>query len=261
MVVPSRKQVSVRGTKNVYNSGFKHIPQHLWTEIFARVASQSIPALSNVKMCSKSFLEAASESYVFEHATLKKFPVLFKNVGGASSFFKQCKDFGNSEALFLQGLKDFFDGLKIELGLELLNKAVDKKHPGAKYVYGIILACHGGRHKEKGLKLLHSLTTSESKSTYLIIRKCRKEVKRAFTGMWLHNKLVENDVINFRDYMKQCNCNEKRMTSDIGGKNKSAWDVKDYDEGLYNTSSCESCLWDNEVIQFRHMLKTGSFKV
>ncbi|KAJ8758916.1 hypothetical protein K2173_002695 [Erythroxylum novogranatense] len=144
------------GIRNANNREFKDVPQHLWTENFALVASQSIPALSIVKMCSKPFLEAISKSYVFEHATPKKFSVLFKNIGGASSFFKQRKDSENPEALFLQGLKDFFDGLITESGLELLSKAADKGHSGAKYMHDIILACHGDRHKEERLKLHHS---------------------------------------------------------------------------------------------------------
>ncbi|OAY34371.1 putative F-box protein At1g67623 [Manihot esculenta] len=256
------KHITKRRRKN-YHQPFKYVPKELLTEILARVASSSITDLVNAKACCKGFLEAASEDYVFEHVTIDSFPVLpWKISYGVSSFLERCKKSGNPEALFRQGMIDFFSALKHDSGLKMLERAASKGHVEATYVYGILLVCHGAELRNKGVKLLSDLKRSKSS---LVITECRKKVQRITWGMWVNNYVVGIGPAQEEEYMKKrktcSSCNSKlamcSFTTDQS-KTRSGWTSdEDFEDDPF---SCDSCLWDLEANLFCKMLRTGSYR-
>ncbi|EEF47549.1 conserved hypothetical protein [Ricinus communis] len=150
------------------------MPRELLTEILARVASESFTDFFNAKTTCKEFLEAASDDYIFKHASIDCFPVIpWKITDDASTFLDKCKKSENPESLFRQGMIDYFSTtLEKNSGLDYLKRATNKGHRVATYVYGIILACYDGELRQKGLKLLAKLV--ESKSS-LIVNECREK--------------------------------------------------------------------------------------
>ncbi|KAF2286531.1 hypothetical protein GH714_017539 [Hevea brasiliensis] len=190
-------------------------------EILARVASSSVTDLINAKACCKEFREAASEDYVFEHATIDSFPVIpWKINHGASSFLERCKKSGNPEALFRQGMIDYFSTLKYDSGLKFLEKAASKGHAEAIYVYGMILMCYGGDLRNNGVKLLSDLKRSKSS---LFMTECRKKVKRIVWSMWVNNYIIGIGPAEEEEYTNRRPCthhNTKALCSFTASQTK-----------------------------------------
>lgn len=57
-------------------SPIKSLPKHLLVEVVGRVAVASFDDLYRVKLCSKDFLDATEDDYVFQNMTLDKFPYM-----------------------------------------------------------------------------------------------------------------------------------------------------------------------------------------
>lgn len=249
--------------KKNHHHWFKHVPKELVTEILARVASLSVTDLINAKTSCKEFFEAALEDYVFEHVNITSFPVIPWWINHrASSFLERCKKSGNPEALFRQGMIDYFSTLKHDSGLKFLKKAASKGHMEATYVYGIILVCYGGKHQNKGVKLLSDLKRSKSS---FIITECRRKVQKIVRIMWVRNYIVgigqTEEKEKFLKKRKSCNCcNTKALCSLAGDqtRNYSRWKSdEDFEDDHF---SCDSCLWDLEAMKFCKMLRTGSYR-
>ncbi|KAJ9176225.1 hypothetical protein P3X46_011563 [Hevea brasiliensis] len=245
-----------------YHHQFKCVPKEILTEILARVASSSVTDLINAKACCKEFREAASEDYVFEHATIDSFPVIpWKINHGASSFLERCKKSGNPEALFRQGMIDYFSTLKYDSGLKFLEKAASKGHAEAIYVYGMILLCYGGDLRNNGVKLLSDLKRSKSS---LFITECRKKVKRIVWSMWVNNYIIGIGPAEEEEYTNRRPCthhNTKALCSFTASqtKNRTGWtsSLEDFED---DPLSCDSCLWELEATLFCKMLRTGSYR-
>ncbi|GAB2297204.1 hypothetical protein Dimus_031317 [Dionaea muscipula] len=79
---------------------------------------------------------------------------------------KRCKECGNAEALYREGMVDYFSHMRIETGIENLKRAANKGHVEASYVYGIILICTE-RKFAQGRKLLDDvLSNSDINKTW-----------------------------------------------------------------------------------------------
>ncbi|KAJ6974179.1 hypothetical protein NC653_030302 [Populus alba x Populus x berolinensis] len=137
-------------------------------EVLARVASASISDLFTAKLSCKEFLEAASENYIFEHITIEKLPVIpWTTSHGASSFLARCKENGNPEALFRQGMVEFFSSNRPESGFQHLKIAARKGHVEAIYTCGVIL---------------------NYKSRHCSIKECRDKIKEILQSMWIDRR-------------------------------------------------------------------------
>ncbi|KAG6793278.1 hypothetical protein POTOM_002477 [Populus tomentosa] len=129
---------------------------------------------SDAPFCGK--VKRASEKYIFEHITIEKFPVIPSRIShGASCFSDRCKDNGNPEALFRQGMFEFFSSKKPESGFQHLEKTAKKGHLEAIHTCSIILVCHGGQFKQEGIELLSSLMSYNSR--HWANKECRNKIK------------------------------------------------------------------------------------
>ncbi|KAJ6949147.1 hypothetical protein NC651_003225, partial [Populus alba x Populus x berolinensis] len=182
----------------------KNFPGDLLTEALARVASTSFSDLFTAKLSCKEFLEAASEKYIFEHITIQKFPVIPWRIShGASCFSDRRKEKGNPEALFRQGMFEFFSSKKPESGFQHLEKAAKKGHVEAINTCSIILVCHGGQFKQEGIELLSSLMSYNSR--HWANKECRNKIKGILQSMWRDKS--EGDI-GPKSHGRTCNCSK-----------------------------------------------------
>lgn len=228
-----------RKKRKKLGTSIESLPHALLTEVMAQVASTSLVDLSRLKLSCKYFLQAADDDFVFEHASLDKFYVVWPMTDRhASLFLMRCKKSGNPEALYRQGMHDYFSLGLTNSGFRLLKRAADKKHPEATYVYTIImLLCCGSQFKKQGFELLSSL-----KSTYGI-RECRTKIRAGvINSLWIRNITVDQHG----EYSAEtCDCLRTRM--------------RGWDDGLDKLiGSCESCLCVTEVNFFCDLLRSSS---
>ncbi|KAH7570434.1 hypothetical protein JRO89_XS05G0106200 [Xanthoceras sorbifolium] len=126
-------------------ASIKSLPKDLLANVLARVASDSIADLFNVELSCKDLHEMGNDDYVLQHACMDSFPVASWPVSDeASSFMKRCKESSNAEALFRQGMFEYFSLSQMKSGLALLKRAAKKEHVEATYVCGIILLQYCG---------------------------------------------------------------------------------------------------------------------
>ncbi|KAF7834490.1 putative F-box protein [Senna tora] len=158
-------------------------------EVLARVASNSISDLHKAKTSCRDFLQASNDDYIYQHVSMAKIPLIpWFITEKESSFLKRCRESGNSESLYREGMVEYFSSSNIDSGLESLRKACEKGHEDAKYVYGMILICSGEDEelKRKGLEILRFLRVSKC------IKRCRKRVESFVWSMWIRNRVVRN---------------------------------------------------------------------
>ncbi|KAG5521912.1 hypothetical protein RHGRI_034212 [Rhododendron griersonianum] len=218
------------------------LPSDLLVDVLARVASSSFTDLFNSKLCCRDFRGAAEEECVLEQVSMVGFPVIHQWLKSekVSWFLNQCVQIGNPEALYRQGMVEYFSSMRMESGLEKLRRASEKGHAEASYVYGIILVCMGGQSSVEGLKLLNAMkgsTTSQS-TRFAIFQDCRKRIEAVIRTMWINNHLAG------RQRRSCCHENTSRL--------KQTWEGRSQVE---DDASCESCKWDREVSLFCDMLR------
>lgn len=211
------------------------LPGDLLIDVLARVASSSFTDLFNAKLSCRDFLGAAEDEYIFQHVSIDKFPVIhwFPPSDELLSFLNQCIDKGNPEAMFRQGMIEFFSLARIETGLEYLKRASEKGHVEATYVYGMILLSRGGQSSQQGLNILNSMKVSRSKN--LKIRDCRAKIKAIIREMWINNSISLNEV--------RCKCQERNVCF-----------VKRKFDDEEDIVGCDACGWHREVISFCKMV-------
>ncbi|TKY54148.1 putative F-box protein [Spatholobus suberectus] len=153
----------------------KSLPKELLVEIFAKVGTRSIFDLCMVKLCCKEFLRAAEDDYVYRHASMENFalvPLPWFTGEKESSFLKRCRESGNSEIAYREGMVQYFNSSKVESGLENLKKAALEGHDEAKYVYCMLLMCRQEEGERKqGFDVFCSLKASTC------VWRCRKRFR------------------------------------------------------------------------------------
>ncbi|KAJ1395210.1 F-box-like domain superfamily [Sesbania bispinosa] len=225
----------------------KALPNEVFVEIVAKVASCSIFDLCKIKLSCKEFRLAAEEDYVYQHASIEKFalvPLPWFTDEKETSFLNRCRESGNLQISYREGMVQYFSSFNEKSGLENLKRAALEGHDEAKYVYSMLLMCCDDESKRKlGFDLFCSLKNSTC------IRRCRKRVKSFIKSMWVNNPVVRNQELAL--------C--RSSTCDISGrlqKLSRRWSslVEDEDdEGI--GVSCEYCDGDYELSLFCKMFE------
>ncbi|KAK3024199.1 hypothetical protein RJ639_043776 [Escallonia herrerae] len=211
-------------------------------EVLGRVASFSAANLFNAKLCCKEFFNAAEEGCIFQRVSIGKsldrWHTDEKVKEKLNRFVNVCMEKGNPEALFRQGMADYFsEKQRFELGLERLKRAAEKGHQEATYVYGILLlSTEGGGSSEatqEGIKLLNSLknsSTSKSKSLGFV-RECRAKIENIFQGLWVNRQLVDRCPIQGKACMEE----------------ETPIDQWNYYDAVEDVMCCDACTWHREI--------------
>ncbi|CAL0317594.1 unnamed protein product [Lupinus luteus] len=207
----------------------------LVVEVFARVASCSFIDIFNLKKCCKEFRDAAEDSYVNQHVSLDKFPLIQWFPNEKESFFlNQCKESKNMEALYREGLRAYFNYPNKNIGaLDIIKVAAQNGHMEAKYVFGMITVCSEDIElRKQGLEHLRFVRVSKC-----VIR-CRNRVKNLTRALWKNNMMLHD---------KKSLCNNKSTCKGWRAK-KGRWAlVDDEDDDYDDINMCEYCRWDLEL--------------
>jgi len=180
---------------------------------------------------------------MWQQVSLEKFslfPWLHESV--FDSFMQSCKEAGNIEALYRDGLRQLY-GYKgnIEKGIEDLKMAAEKGHLEARYVYGLILLCsYDDDLRKQGVQCMQLLRNAK----YVV--NCRNKVKALSMRVWKrpNGTLVRNPTPL---------CCKKPCKG--WSLKKGTWepiDNEDDDDSIQN--SCENCRWDVELDFFYDVL-------
>ncbi|XP_057418889.1 uncharacterized protein LOC130713107 [Lotus japonicus] len=233
----SKRQHTRKGAYST--TSIKTLPRDSLVEVVATVAAHSFVDLHTIKLCCKDFLDAAEDNYVWQRVSLDMFPLIqwFPN-SKETSFLNRCRECGNIESLYREGLQKFFDypNGKINNGLEILKVAAEKGHNKAKYVYGMISLCsENDEVRKQGLEYMHFLRKLKC------VVSCRKKVKQLLKSVW------KNNVVLVRNSRPLCNVNS---TCKGWRVKKDRWVLLDDDDDDGDMSLCEYCRWDHEMESF-----------
>ncbi|XP_050890045.1 putative F-box protein At1g67623 [Lathyrus oleraceus] len=215
------------------SSSIQSLPRDLLLDMIINVTSQSFLDLYNMKLCCHDFLKVAEENYVLQKVSLNQFPLIqwFPNKK-ALSFLKRCKESGNIESLFREGLCEYFNYPNGNIGgLERLKVAAQKGHKEATYMYGMILLCSEDYElRKQGLEHMRSLRLSKC------IMSSRKKVQYLTSSLWKNNGVLARNQTPL--------CNSKDTCKGWRVK-KGRWLL--FDDEDDDIESCEACRWDHEL--------------
>ncbi|TYJ08036.1 hypothetical protein E1A91_A11G047200v1 [Gossypium mustelinum] len=159
----------------------RHQIKSFQEEVLARVAATSICDFFNLILSCKAFHQTADDNYILGHVSLDKVPVIPWRSPKQAFFLEKCKETGHPEALYREGVVQYFSFAKVGEGLNCLNSAAKVGHVGAAYVLGVILLCidKGG----DGRRLLNYVKSKKG------IGESRKKFKDVINRLWLNNFL------------------------------------------------------------------------
>ncbi|XAR64435.1 hypothetical protein NMG60_11024770 [Bertholletia excelsa] len=219
-------------------SRISSLPLDILVDVIARVAANSFCDLFNAQLCCKEFDRAGEDKYTLQHVSIDKLPVIHRWLGReeVNSFFNRCMDSGNPEALFRQGMVEYFNTMRVEVGLEFLRRAAEQGHAEATYVYGMILLSTGGPSSLLGLQILNTLTSSESINKK--IQDCRERIRTILRAMWIKNRSICQPPRLCHNHATPTT----KVTETWGGRR------------IEDDGSCEACKWDSEFNLFCNML-------
>ncbi|XP_052290359.1 putative F-box protein At1g67623 [Citrus sinensis] len=157
------------------------LPDELLSEILARVGACSLDDLLNAGLSCKLFNEITFDKYVLRQASIEKIPAMpwHKNY----SFLEKCRDSGNPEALYKQGVVEFFSYSNLEAGVAYLDIATKSGHLGASYILGVIFLCKDdedddNESNQKGMQHLDKVYRAKRLS------QCRNKLQSITQTLW-----------------------------------------------------------------------------
>lgn len=173
----TRKNMRENAQQSV--STIETIPIELVGDIMARVAANSLTDIANVKLSCKVLNEIAEDPYVYQNASLKKFPVghWWPPSKEEISFLNKCWEYGNPELLYRRGVFGYFSRNQLDSAPEYLKKAAKLGHIGAIYVIGIILLFSDGECKQRGIAILSKMKKSR------VLRRKLKDYRKNLNHM------------------------------------------------------------------------------
>ncbi|KAF7850017.1 hypothetical protein BT93_L0026 [Corymbia citriodora subsp. variegata] len=204
-------------------NSFDVLPNDVVVEILAFAANNSMDDFFNAKISCKILNELAKEDYIYRHISLDKISkILWWHPQEGNAFIQRCIKCDNLEALYTQGLYEYISFVKVELGMELLERAAQIGHLGASYVFGLLLIGKGGEFKKEGVRLLRKVYASGR------VVECRKKYLDVMRDMWWNNAAIFNAEPSSYDCRMQSEHCKRR-----------GW-VRDIDH--YDDTECEQCI-------------------
>ncbi|KAK4285181.1 hypothetical protein QN277_001913 [Acacia crassicarpa] len=173
------------------------LPQELLLEILALVASSSFFDLFHAKLSCRAFngIAESNKDYIYKQVSLEKLPVDSwrdnSRVEQVFSFLRNCTENENPQALYRQGLVEYFNHENLEKGLRYIKASSDSCHEGASYIFGVIMACDSTKcYQEVGMGVLKNIMKKKKKNSSL--RECREKFKDIMKHQWRNKKLKPN---------------------------------------------------------------------
>ncbi|RYQ92114.1 uncharacterized protein LOC107615927 [Arachis ipaensis] len=117
------------------------LPYNIWTAVSSLVTSDSVHSLCGLRMVCRATRDAASENVVFASVSIPcliDMATIWDRCPEAVVFFSCCRESGNPELLFWEGLSECFNRRHPDAGLDLLRSAAVKGHHAAKYAMSLV---------------------------------------------------------------------------------------------------------------------------
>ncbi|KAI4382814.1 hypothetical protein MLD38_008727 [Melastoma candidum] len=178
-----RKRVCIEDEPS---SNVNKLPTEMVVDILANVAADSFDAFFSAKQCCKFFVRASEDDFIYKRLTLNVLPdKLWWTPKKAKALVRRCISCGNAEALYWQGLFEFFSTLNLDEGINLIREAAREGDVGALYILGVIYVCSDDAQLKRGggeiLKKVHR----EGK-----VSECREKFQRVIESMWMNNRSI-----------------------------------------------------------------------
>jgi len=167
------------------------LPNELSVNIVGKVATFSMADLYKITLSCKDFCKALKDPHVYQHAALDKFaliPLPWFTDEKETTFLNRCRESGNLEIIYREGMVQYFSTLMVNLAFENVKNAALGGHHEAKYVYSMLLMANS--EDEEGRKLGFDLFGELKNSTCISLVSCRKRVKYFIRSMWVRNSVV-----------------------------------------------------------------------
>jgi hypothetical protein len=230
----------------------KALPKDLLVEIVGKVASHSMADLCKVKLSCKEFLSASEDGYVYQRASMDNFalvPLPWFKGEKETSFLKRCKESGNLEILYREGMVQYFgNNVMANVGLENLKKAALEGHHEAKYVYSMLLMANC--EDEEGRKSGFDFFAEFKNSMGIGVARCRDRVKSFIKSMWVKNRVVVPNQQLSLCASNTCQC----QSNGIEKTKKSTWLANEIDNDDI-CASCKYCDGNRELRLFCNMFR------
>ncbi|KEH35004.1 hypothetical protein MtrunA17_Chr3g0116531 [Medicago truncatula] len=167
------------------------LPDELLANIVGKVATFSMADLFKTTLSCKDFCKALEDPHVYQHAALDKFaliPLAWFTSEKETMFLSRCREMGNLEIIYREGMVQYFSTLMVNLGFDNLKNAALGGHHEAKYVYSMLLMANAENGEER--KLGFDLFGELKNSSCISLVSCRKRVQSFIKSMWLRNSVV-----------------------------------------------------------------------
>ncbi|KAI9074233.1 hypothetical protein K1719_043798 [Acacia pycnantha] len=111
------------------------------------------------------------------------------NIEQVNSFLRNCTENENPQALYRQGLVEYFSHENLEKGLRYIKASSGSCHEGASYIFGVIMACDSSEcSKELGMGVLKNIMKKKNS----LLRECREKFKDTMKHQWPNKILKPN---------------------------------------------------------------------
>lgn len=248
---------------NMNNNNGRHcettiesLPTDLLFEIIAKVASDSLIDLLNLKLCSKNISEITQHDYIYQQVSLEIFPLFpWSSITPQEShFLKHCRECCNLDSLFREAMVQYFSDIEFKLeGLQTLQVAAQKGHNEAMYVIAmVLLSIILGKQEDDDTLLAEQKKDHISQVIEYLrflrknkcIMKCRNRIRDCMGEMWINNRVIVGE--------KKFLCNSKTCK---GWRIKEGeWMFLDDEDDENDANMCENCRWDDELLFFYDLL-------
>jgi hypothetical protein len=223
------------------------LPNDMLTEVLTKVASSSFTDLFKAKLTCRDLCRLVEDDHIFQQASLEN--ILHSWCTNAEvMLLKRCKESGNPDAIFREGMHEYFTSKNPEFGLKLLETTHEKGHIEATYIYSIILICLGSQLKHQSLQILSSLLFCKLRGSK--IKECRRRIKGHVQAMWINNRIARGQ----EPYCHVETC-RNRITPNSSVARQSGWNSGDYvEDDDERFTCCMYCQCEHEAYLFCKML-------
>ncbi|XP_033143300.1 F-box protein At2g35280-like [Brassica rapa] len=151
------------------------LPQELFAEILARVASSSVEDISHCLTVSRTISSTVQDDHAIKRLNLRP-----QAMNPMITFYRyqhlmvKAINSNNPAAHYTEGIKQFFAYDNRTVGLLHLKKSAEGSYDNGTYLYGIVVSCMGNIEEEK--TILRTLGWEASRRR---TNRARREIKRS----------------------------------------------------------------------------------
>ncbi|KAL4365958.1 hypothetical protein AHAS_Ahas07G0158100 [Arachis hypogaea] len=150
------------------------LPHDIWTVISSLVASDSVHSLCALRMVCLATHDAGRENVALASISIHcpiEMATIWDRCHEAVAFFSRCRESGNPELLFREGLKECFHRGHPNTGLDLLRSAAIKGHIVSKYAVSLasFLRPVGTGAMKQAVEWFHSVAASGPPGVHEIV--------------------------------------------------------------------------------------------